>query len=65
MKLPWRFCPQADDNLHFSGKERDEDGDRFAHVYPEPMLTEAPPGQEKSTLDLLMEACKRLEIGAK
>ena len=62
---PWRFCPQADDNLHFSGKERDEDGDRFAHVYPEPMLTEAPPGQDKSTLDLLMEACKRLEIGAK
>ena len=61
---PWRHCPQADDNLHFSGTRRDADGDRFAHVYPEPMLMESPPGQEHSAYELLLKACERLKIGA-
>ena len=62
---PWGNCPQADDNLCYSGKERDADGDRFAHVYPEPMFMEPAPGTDKSTHHHLVEACKRLKIGRK
>lgn len=62
---PWGNCPQADDNLCYSGKERDADGDRFAHVYPEPMFMEPAPGTDKSTHQHLVEACKRLKIGRK
>lgn len=62
---PWGECPQADANLHFSGRQRDADGDRYAHVYPQPMLMEAPPGQDKSAHQLLLEACERLGIGRK
>lgn len=62
---PWRHCPQADVNLAFSGTERDAEGSRYAHVYPEPMLMEVAPGAEKSAYQELLEACKRLEIGKK
>lgn len=61
---PWRFCPQADVNLHYPGTERDAAGDRFAHVYPEPMVVEPAPGAGKSTHEVLLEACERLKIGA-
>lgn len=62
---PWGHCPQADENLAYSGRQRDEDGDRFAHVYPEPLLMEKAPGAEKSPHELLLEACKRFKIGRK
>lgn len=60
---PWGECPQADENFAFSGKERDADGDRFAHVYPEPLFMEPPPGGEKSAYQALLEACRRFNIG--
>ncbi|MBQ8517869.1 MAG: alpha/beta hydrolase [Akkermansia sp.] len=50
---PWRHCEQADVNLNFPGTRRDADGDRYAHVYPEPMLTEPHPDTGKSVFDLL------------
>lgn len=62
---PWGHCPQADENMAYSGKQRDEDGDRFAHVYPEPLLMEKAPGADKSPYEVLLEACKRLKIGRK
>lgn len=62
---PWGHCPQADENMAYSGKQRDEDGDRFAHVYPEPLLMEKAPGADKSPYEVLLEACKRLKIGIK
>ncbi len=62
---PWRHCEQADVNLAFSGTQRDADGDRYAHVYPEPMLMEVAPGAEKSAYQELLDACKRLNIGRK
>ena len=52
---PWRFCEQADVNLNFPGTRRDADGDRYAHVYPEPMLMEANPTTGKSIYTLLCE----------
>lgn len=62
---PWGHCPQADENMAYSGKQRDEDGDRFAHVYPEPLLMEKAPGADKSPYEVLLEACKRLKVGIK
>lgn len=52
---PWRHCPQADINLNFPGTQRDADGDRFAHVYPAPMLLEKNPATGKSVFCLLSE----------
>lgn len=60
---PWGECRQADANFAYSGKQRDARGDRFAHVYPEPMLMEPPPGGDKSPYQLLLEACEHLKIG--
>ncbi len=60
---PWGHCPQADVNLHYPGTERDAQGKRFAHVHPEPMVMESAPGAEKSTHEVLLEACSRLKIG--
>lgn len=60
---PWGECPQADENLAFSGQQRDAAGQRFAHVYPEPLLMEAPPGAKKSAYESLLEVCKHLKIG--
>ena len=54
---PWRHCEQADFNLNFPGTQRDTDGDRYAHVYPEPMLLESNPNTGKSVYELL---CDRL-----
>ena len=54
---PWRHCEQADINLNFPGTQRDTDGDRYAHVYPEPMLLESNPNTGKSVYELL---CDRL-----
>ncbi|MBO5683874.1 MAG: alpha/beta hydrolase [Akkermansia sp.] len=62
---PWGECPQADANVAFSGKERDEDGRRYAHVYPEPMFRETPEEGGKSPYELLLDACERLNIGLK
>ncbi len=52
---PWRHCKQADSNLNFPGTQRDTDGDRFAHVHPEPMLLEPHPQVGKSVYQLLCE----------
>lgn len=52
---PWRHCEQADINLNFPGTQRDTDGDRYAHVYPEPMLLEKNPASGKSVFCLLSE----------
>ncbi|MBR3903670.1 MAG: alpha/beta fold hydrolase [Akkermansia sp.] len=60
---PWRECPQADVNIRFSALQRDAAGKRYAHVYPEPLLMEPAPGQEKSAYQHLLEACGRLGIG--
>lgn len=60
---PWRECPQADVNLHFSALQRDAEGRRYAHVYPRPLLVEAPGGQEKSAFQHLLDACHKLRIG--
>lgn len=54
---PWRHCEQADINLNFPGTQRDADGNRFAHVYPEPMLMESNPATGKSVYQLI---CERL-----
>ena len=55
---PWRYCEQADINLNFPGTQRDTDGTRFAHVYPEPMLMEPNPATGKSVYRLI---CDRLK----
>lgn len=52
---PWRHCDQADVNLNYPGTLRDADGDRYAHVYPEPMLLEPHPTTGKSVYTLLCE----------
>lgn len=52
---PWRHCEQADVNLNFPGTKRDTDGDRYAHVYPEPMLQEPHPDTGKSVYELLCD----------
>lgn len=62
---PWRECPAADVNVRFSALQRDAEGRRYAHVYPQPLLQEKAPGQEKSAYDHLLEACKTLQIGKK
>ena len=62
---PWGHCPQADENMAYSGKLRDADGKRFAHVHPEPLLMEPPPGGGKSPHEVLREACERFNIGKK
>ena len=61
----WGHCPQADENMAYSGKLRDADGKRFAHVHPEPLLMEPPPGGGKSPHEVLREACERFNIGKK
>lgn len=60
---PWRECPQADVNLRFSALARDDDGKRYAHVYPRSLLMEQPIGQEKSAYQHLLDACQKLGIG--
>ena len=55
---PWRHCEQADINLNFPGTQRDADGDRFAHVYPEPMLMGSNPATGKSVYQLICERLK-------
>lgn len=62
---PWRECPQADINLRFSALQRDSEGRRYAHVYPESLFSETPPGQDKSAFQHLLEACRKLGIGRK
>lgn len=62
---PWGCCPQADANVAYSGEQRDAEGGRFAHVYPEPMLMTPPPGGGKSPHEVLLDACRRLKIGRK
>lgn len=60
---PWRECPQADINMRFSALQRDNEGKRYAHVYPRSLLVEIAPGQTLSAYDQLMDACKRFRIG--
>ncbi len=62
---PWRECPAADVNLRFSALQRDDEGRRYAHVYPESLLMDAPAGQGKSAYEHLLEACRRFNIGKK
>ena len=62
---PWRECPAADVNLRFSALQRDAEGRRYAHVYPESLLNERPQGQEKSAYEHLLEACRKFNIGKK
>lgn len=60
---PWRECPQADVNMRFSALNRDNEGKRYAHVYPRSLLMEIAPGHAGSAYDELMEASKRFRIG--
>lgn len=62
---PWGECPQADANVAYSGRDRDADGRRFAHVYPEPLFREAPAEGVATPYDLLLAACERLNVGEK
>ena len=62
---PWGECPQADANVGYSGEARDAEGRRYAHVYPEPLFLEQPGDGGKSPYELLLEACKRYNIGLK
>ena len=52
-------------NLRFSALQRDAEGRRYAHVYPEALLMERPAGQEKSAYEHLLEACRKFNIGKK
>lgn len=59
----WAECPQADVNLCFSGKERDAKGRRFQHARPDSLFTEPHAGAGTSAYRLMLDACKRLNIG--
>ena len=61
---PWRSCPQADVNLHFSALQRDAEGKRYAHVYPRSLLMEVPRGGNMSAWQHLLEACRNFQIGS-
>lgn len=55
---PWRHCPQADLNLNYPGTKRDKEGNRYAHVYPKPILMFPHPDTKKSLYEIL---CEHLE----
>ena len=59
----WEDCEQADVNLCFSGKERDVKGRRYQHARPDSLFTEKNKQANASAYDLMIEACKRLDIG--
>lgn len=56
---PWRHCATADINLNFPGTSRDTEGNRFAHVYPKPLLMEPNPSTGKSVYEYLCEQLER------
>ncbi len=59
----WRECPAADENLCFSGKERDDKDRRYQHARPDSLFTEENPARGTSAYQLMLDACKRLKIG--
>jgi hypothetical protein len=59
----WEACEQADVNLCFSGKERDAKGRRYQHARPDSLFTEKNKQVNASAYDLMLEACKRFDIG--
>ncbi len=60
---PWRYCEQADVNICFSGKMRDSQARRYQHAQPQPLFVEKAPGQSLSASELLIQACRRHDIG--
>lgn len=59
----WQECEQADVNLCFSGKERDAKDRRYQHARPDSLFTEKNKQADASAYDLMLEACKRYDIG--
>lgn len=59
----WRECPQADENLCFSGKERDAKDRRYQHARPDSLFAEENPTRGISAYQLMLDACKRFKIG--
>lgn len=60
---PWRECEQADVNLCFSGKAKDEQGQSYRHSRPQSLFADTHAAQGVSAQQLLFDACKRLSIG--
>lgn len=60
---PWRHCEQADENIVFSGKERDRDSRRYQHAQPLPLFEDRAPGWTMSAYELMVSACNRLGVG--
>lgn len=59
----WRNCPQADSNIAYPGTARSEDGERFQHRFPKPLLMEDSPLHHKSAYKELCERCRELRTG--
>ncbi len=59
----WKHCPQADMNLGFPGTQRDLDGRRFQHAYPQPLFEHRSADTHSSAYEELVAACMRLKLG--
>lgn len=59
----WRHCPQADVNLVFDGREKDDDNKHYQHCAPLPLMTDSRNSGGVSVQDLLIRACSELRIG--
>ena len=59
----WKDCEQADVNLCFSGKERDDKGRRYQHARPDSLFMDVHDEANTSAHELMLQACQRLKIG--
>lgn len=59
----WQECPQADENLCFSGVNRDPKGRRYQHARPDSLFENQHPTRGMSAYQLMIDACVRLKIG--